>query len=228
MFYYLITFFIGCITAFSELLSRYNNTRQIFSFFSSWIYLFINGAAAMLTYYFVNKYSNSINLGFLVESDFGKVLISGTTSMAILRSSFVNIKIGNQNIEAGFAAILNVFLNSADREFDQKRSAQDYKKVEAIMRDIDFYKAKIDLPMICLETMKNVPLEEQKLLGDSVSQLSHEECNAKTKSINLGLIVAKTTGMDLLQEVIASNKELFTKDSNDDIDKLNDLINKLK
>jgi hypothetical protein len=227
---YIITFLVGCVAALAELLSRYDRIGQIFSFFSSWIYFLINGFAAILAYWFITEYN--LDFGALTETEIGKIIVSGTSSMVILRSSFASIKNGNQSIEAGFAAITNVFLKNADRTFDRKRSIDDYKEIHDIMKDIDFNKAKLDLPLICLGMMKNVTLEEQQVLANDILKLSHESYSPKAKAINLGVLVSATTGLKLLEEVINSNKDIFANVAdgaeNEKALKINELLNKLK
>ncbi len=226
---YLITFLLGCVAASAELLSRYDRITQIFKYLASWVYLFINGSSAILAYWFISEYK--LDLGTLTQTEIGKILVSGTSSMIILRSSFASIRNGSQNIEAGFVSITNVFLKSADRTFDRKRSIEDYKEIETVMKDIDFNKAKIDLPLICLSMMKNVPYEEQKLLGDDIAKLSqNENCSLKAKSISLGTLVSEITGIELLKEVVFSNKDIFSNTDNREQNqtKIDVILNKLK
>ncbi len=230
-YYYIIVFLIGMITALAELISRYNKFGQIFKFWSSWFYFAINGSASMLAYWFISKYN--LDFGTLTETEIGKILIAGTSSMVILRSSVASIKSGGKNIEAGFASITNVFLNQADREFDQKRSIDDYKRIKVIMKDVDFEKAKKDLPLTCLSMMKNVPAEEQKLLADDLIKLANEQCSNKAKSINLGVVIARTTGIELLEEVVTSFMDTISSKSSNiaeeiRFNKLNDLLKKFK
>ncbi len=226
---YIITFLVGCISALAELLSRYDRIGQIFAFFSSWIYLFINGSAAILAYWFISEYN--LDFGTLTKTEIGKIVIAGTSSMIILRSSFASIKNGNKNIEAGLAAITSVFLRNADRVLDRKRSIEDYKEIEQIMQNVAFNKAKVDLPLICLGMMKNVTLEEQQLLANDIIKLSEKAVSEKAKSINLGVLVSDTTGLKLLKEVVSSNMDIFSREEgkeNEKTQKINELLNKYK
>lgn len=226
---YVITFLVGCISALAELLSRYDRIGQIFTFLSSWLYLFINGSAAILAYWFISEYN--LDFGTLTKTEIGKIIIAGTSSMVILRSSFANIKNGNKNIEAGLASITGVFLKNADRALDRKRSIEDYKEIEQIMQNVDFNKAKVDLPLICLGMMKNVTLEEQQLLANDIIKLSQDAASDKAKSINLGVLVSDTTGLELLKEVVSSNVDIFSKSEgveNEKTQRINELLNKFK
>ncbi|MBI9082978.1 MAG: hypothetical protein JEZ11_05225 [Desulfobacterales bacterium] len=201
-FKYFIVFLIGFTFALAELLSRYDRLGQIFHYLSSWIYFLINGFTSVFGYWLLTEFK--IDLGPLTANDSGRILLAGGSSMIILRSSFASLKIGDSNFEAGFASITNIFLKAADRTFDQKRSISDYNKIKEIMKNVDFELLKIDLPITCLNVMKNVPSDEQKLLGDEVNRISIDTQSNFTKSVNLGILVAKTTGIDLLRTVVTA------------------------
>ena len=205
VFNYIITFLLGCVFALSELISRYESITQLFKFLSSWLYFLINGSTSILAYWFILELN--LNLGPLTQSEIGKIIIAGTSSTLILRSSFANIRIGANSYDAGLGAVTNVFLKAADRSFDQKRSIDDYNDIEKIMENVDFESLKLDLPITCLNIMQNVPVEEQQILGDEVNKLSKSTDNNRTKSINLGILVARTTGIKLLKTVVKSLSE---------------------
>lgn len=230
MYLYLLAFLLGCIAAFAELLSRYSRVAQIFKFLSSWIYFLINGLASILSYWLISEFN--VDFGVLSDSEIGKIIVAGTSAMLILRSSFASIKSGNQNIEAGFASITNVFLKSADRTFDRKRSIDDYNEIEKIMKNVDFDKAKIDLPLICLGIMKNVSSDESQILGDAIAKLSHGDGSKKAKSINLGVLVSNIAGVELLEKVVSSNTEIFSFDEivkeNPSLIRISEILEKLK
>jgi hypothetical protein len=191
----LIAFFIGCLAALAELLSRYKNFRQICSIRASQIYLLINGIASLLAYIFVVQF----NIG---QEGILRVILAGTASLVILRSSFANIKVGEKKVEAGIGAILQVFLNAADRSFDQKRSDHELSVIESVMEDVNFEKAKLALPITCFTIMKNVSQEEQDRVSADVKKLSGSNLDNKTKCINLGILLANITGLELLQKSV--------------------------
>jgi hypothetical protein len=229
--YYIIVFLCGCTTALAELISRYDRSTQILKYKACYFYLLINGIASIFAYWFITEYK--LDLGFLSKNEIGRIILASTSSMVILRSSVASLKIGNKNIEAGLASITQVFLHAADRSYDRERSNDDYKKIETIMQNIDFNKAKIDLPLTCLCMMKNVPIEEQKLLGDEVSMLEKDSRSNKAKSINLGVIISKTTGFELLNNIVNSFKETISINSDTDAESqkektINSLLSKFQ
>jgi hypothetical protein len=194
---YFISFLIGCMAATAELLSRYKKIRQIVAVPASWVYLAINGVASCCGYYIVAKYE------IAKDNPVFQVLIAGTSALVILRSSVASIKIGDKQTDIGVASILQVFLNTADRAFDQTRSESELSEVEKIMSGIDFEKAKLALPTTCFTIMKNVPEAEQKLISEEVNNLSKANLDDATKSLNLGIILTGMTDLRLLKKAVA-------------------------
>ena len=101
------------------------------------------------------------------------------------------------------------------------------------MQDVDFKKAKLDIPITCLSLMKNVSEEEQQLLAKEVRLLESDTRSNKAKAITLGVLVARTAGTDLLKKVVESFKDTISISSNVSIEsekekKLNDLLIKFE
>lgn len=200
-FYWLLTFLIGCIAALAELLSRYSDGFKILTFRESYLYFAINGFASLFAYWFLLSYK--IDLGPLTKSEIGKVLTSGLSSMVILRSSFACIKNGDKTWDVGFAPILQVFLNTADRAFDQSRSKLTIKEVGQIMKDVDFYKAHKSLPLLCFSAMQNLSKDDQEKAAAEIIDIADENYFAEVKAVHLGIILSRYTGITLLDAIVA-------------------------
>ena len=213
--FYIITYFIGSIVGLAELKSRYKHgILEIFSHSASWIYLLINGCASAFVLWFIDEYK--ISLGDFMNKEAGKIILSGTSSMILLRSSIANIKVGSKNISAGIAEITQVFLDAADRAFDQAASSDNLPKLKLIMADIDFKKAKKELPSLCFASMQNVSKNESKKILNLIESLSRNSLDNNTKVLELGMFLSRCTGMDLLETSV---------ETLGDIIKLSDLVN---
>ena len=227
---YIIVFLIGFIFGFSELLNRYKNVKAIFFQISSLIYLVINGGASVLAYFIIED--QKIELGSLGENSFGKVVIAGLSAMVILRSSFLNFKVGDKNYDAGLAMIVQIFLNHADRMFDQITSKAKLTRISPIMNKVEFKDVEKALPLICLSIMQNVPLDEQKRLGEEVGNLSSKsDIDDKVKSLCLGIILEKFVGVELLEKAtntFGNKTNINAGDINEvDLSKLDEMLDKL-
>jgi len=220
----LIAFLIGCTSAYSELLSRYKSPWQIIKIPAGLAYLFINGIASVIAYILVHKFK--IADGNIVF----QTVIAGTSALIILRSSIANIKVGEKTTDVGIAAILQVFLNAADRSFDQIRSDNELSKVSKLMENVDFEKAKLALPITCFNSMRNVPQDEQKQVSSDVEKLSKENLDNNTKAINLGILLAKSTELKLLEKAVSTLNASIINDGNKrtSSQQLEEILNKLK
>jgi hypothetical protein len=200
---------LGGFLAVSELLSRYRTLKLISRSIHAATYILINAAAAGICYYFINKFH--LSFGQFSETETGKVLMAGFSAMFILRSSFFSYydKDSSKTINVGLAAILQTFLDSAERSFDQEQSVNKLKEVKMIMANIDFAKAAIDLTTTCLNLMQNVSSEEQNKLAESIKKLSEEGklTNNYSRALNLGIILSKITGVRLLKQAVDSHGE---------------------
>jgi hypothetical protein len=73
-----------------------------------------------------------------------------------------------------------------------------------VLKGIDFSKAEKDLTVICLNLMQNVGSEEQKKLAESIKNLAEPKAvqHELTKSVALGITLARITGVRLLKQAI--------------------------
>ncbi len=202
--FFILSFSLGFVWAFSELLSRYKVGKLIINSLNAWMYFLINGLASVLVYYFIPKLN--ISFGIFTSNEWGRVLLAGLSAMFILRSSFFNFhdKESNKSINVGISIILQIFLDAAERSFDQEQSVNNLKDISSVMKGIDFSKAEKDLTVICLNLMQNVGAEEQKKLAESIKNLAEPNAvqHEQTKSLTLGIILARITGIRLLKQAI--------------------------
>lgn len=204
--------------------------RFIITSLNAITYMSINGLASIAVYYFIPKLD--ISFGIFTSTEWGKVLLAGLSAMFILRSSFFSYhdKDSKKSINVGISTILQIFLDSAERSFDQEQSVDNLKRISSIMQDIDFTKAEKDLTVLCLNLMQNVSSEEQKKLAESIKNLSEPNAvqHELTKSVTLGITLAKITGIKLLEEAVSTlgNEIKLTPEKKQVFLELNDLAAK--
>lgn len=229
---YLLSLLFGSIVGFAELLNKYREgLGEIITSLAAMAYIALNGLSSMIAFYLLNRYSQDF---FDVKPDELKMLmIAGFSSMFFLRSSFFTMKNNNQDIPIGPAAVLTIIMNSADRAFDRERAKGRAKTIEKIMRDVDFKKAKKILPLVCLNLMQNLSLEEQKKMGDEIAKLELEYEKStdphvrKAFSISLGLKIEIYTGPKVLEEAVnILTDDISIKDEDMNIKKIDELMKK--
>ena len=204
---YVVVFALGSLVGFGELLNRYRNPGLVFKTVTSIIYLIINGLASVLTYYVMDLY----NLWFdgFTSKEIDRILFSGLSAMFFLRSSiFVyKPKDSDTTINIGIASFIQIFLDFAERSFDQNQSIVKLNKVKEIMKGVDFELASKDLSILCLTLMKNVSLEEQQKLAEDIQKMSSRELRfGETKAVSLGILISDVGGVKLLKEAVETLK----------------------
>jgi hypothetical protein len=213
---YVFVILISIIAAYTELLSRYDDPLLILYKFPSLFYIILNSFTAVVVYYCIDSFGISVNINGTDNSEISQIILAGTSSLLLLRSSFGIFKMGDKNIEIGLSGILKIIFDFCDRKFDQIFTEKKLIKVKKIMDNeeyrIDFEKAKTDLPVLCMKMMTNLSIEESKLLGIEVADLD-ADCNKnilqfnKSKIIRLGFIISKFTGTKLLEVAVKTLKD---------------------
>ena len=194
--FYLLAISIGVVTAFAELLTRYNyDYKSIWVIRISWIYLGINGFAGVIAYFAITEFN------LLAGKEWVRAIVAGSSAMLVLRSSFINIKNNDKQLDIGLASILQIFLQAANRGFSQGRSINRLDKLD-FMTNVDFDKAKKILPELCFISMKDLSDEEKKIITDKISNVDLDSGLNANKSLILGVILADITDINMLKKAI--------------------------
>lgn len=85
-----------------------------------------------------------------------QVVICAFGAMAVFRSAFAQIKVGEADMVIGPNAVLASLLAIVDREIDRKRGTSRSADASRIMRDVSFEKARTALPAYCLALLQNL------------------------------------------------------------------------
>jgi len=204
---WVLVFAAGVIIGASELVARYRDDPWRAVWNGPGVgYLFVNGAAAVLTFFCLLV----VALGWNKEAEktltakglLTSLLASTVGSAAILRSAIFKLKIDNNDVSIGFAAIVDIFLSATDRAVDRKRAGPRAKAVGEIMDNISFQKAQSALPAYCFALMQNVPGEEQKRFADQISALARDTMDDHVKTSNLGLALMNVVGESVLRQAV--------------------------
>jgi hypothetical protein len=217
---------IGLIVGLSELLNRYKSFERLFNGYSA-IYMLINFTASVFVYFIFHLYK--INLGAIGNNEIGYIVVAGIGAMGFMRSSFFNYKASNDKVIAiGPAAILDIFLDAAQRQFDQSLSGYNLSEMETTMGGLNFVSASKDLPIIILSSMRVLTAAEQKELSDEILKLVNDtNTTAEVKNIALGVILLKYTGMELLKKAVAVLRTIYNKKVLQDLQKIDQIQQQL-
>lgn len=197
---FIIVFLFGLIIGFAELLNRYKSIKKIVTNLHGVSYLILNGLVSIIGLMIINEYELLGN----TADNLTKMLVAGFSSMTILRSGFINLKINQKDVSVGLDAVLQIFLNSAETSFDKDISKEELPRIYSIMKGIDFEEAKIALPNICYLQLNTFSNDKWESLGLQIGNLERNKDikNSEMKSFHLGLLLYNEIGIDYLSAAV--------------------------
>jgi len=205
-YYYLIwnsitVFLLGTIYSYVELLQISSKPDQIWKIRWGWIYIVGNGMVSVLALLFT--FWDDVNSHYL----WGKLLIAGTSGLALLRVLSINLK--EKGVEDRSYTIIQVLQKRIFNEFDRKRSQIDIPRLKRIMQPFDSHLViSENLPLLFQNLMRTLSSEDQQTMTLECEKFKQiKEGNEKIKCINLGAIIARYVGMDLLESTITELKD---------------------
>lgn len=196
-------FTLGGLVGVGELLSRYRDEPWQAAF--SWpglAYVAINGAASALALYIV--LSSGWTFGAAAElAPLWQVLVAGFSAIAFFRSSLFSLRVGNEDVQVGPGAVLQIVLAAVDRAVDRLRGRRRAQIVKAIMAKVDFERAYVALPTHCFALMQNLPSKELDEFQAAILKLKADaQTPNEVKASILGLRLMTLVGEDVLRVAV--------------------------
>lgn len=217
---YLAVLLLGLLVGLVELASRYRDkpTAAIFCFPGT-VYLGINAVAACLALFLLRLYG--VDFGFDNSSNqddssktiaalplrVSQILAAGLGASVVFRTAVVNLRMGEQDVPVGPAAILQSILAIVDRAVDRKRALERNRIVERLAAGISFTKSADTLTPHCLGLMQNVSAEDQASLATQVAQINASSGNDQAQMRLLILTLLTLVGEEVLESSIESLKK---------------------
>jgi len=200
----LVVFLLGAIYSYVELLQITSRANQIWTIRWGWIYIIGNGFVSILA--LVIGFSDEVDTKFL----YGKLLIAGTSGIALLRVISINTK--ERGVEDKSYTIIQILQKRIFNEYDRQRSTIDLPRLKKIMAPFNNHAVIADnLPFLFSNLMRTLTTEEQKALSRECEEFKQiKDGNEKIKCINLGAIIARYVGMSLLESTLNELKDYLT------------------
>jgi hypothetical protein len=131
-----------------------------------------------------------------------QTLVAGFGSMVVLRSSLLTVKVADESVSIGPAALLQIVLNSLDTAVDRLRGGSRATEAAELMANVSFQKAKVALPTLCIALLQNLPSAAQVELRRNVDLLAMSSMSDVAKSLALGCLLMDVAGAQLLAAAI--------------------------
>ena len=194
-------FVLGIIYSYVELLQISSKPSQIWKISWGWVYIIGNGAISILALYFT--FWSELSTHYL----WGKLLVAGTSGLALLRVLSINIK--EKGVEDRSYTIIQVLQKRIFNEFDRKRYQIDLPRLARIMKRFDNHLViSENLPLLFQNLMRTLSPEEQQTMTVECEKFRQiKDGKEEIKCINLGAIIARYVGMDLLESTLKELKD---------------------
>ena len=202
---YLISAAIGALVGATELASRYRDRPALLAATpSAWLYALLNAGAAALALLVVKSAGWTFGATETTTIEALRIMTASLSAMAVFRSSFLTVRLGDTDVAVGPATLLNTLLGIADRSVDRRRAADRTATVTRIMAGISFERSRLALPTFVLALMQNVPPAEQHDLGVAVEALSVSQMSDTQKAYALGLLLMNIAGPAVVADAVAA------------------------
>jgi hypothetical protein len=194
---------LGAGVGLAELITRYRDEpNALWTSVSFWLYLALNAGASAAALELIRIFGWTLGLPPGPGRPPVLAIVAGLGATALLRSSFLNLKIGNEDVGIGPSSLLTSLLAVVDRSVDRRRAAQRSRLIASVMNGVSFKKASLSLSAYCLQLMQNLPLDEQEKLRNLVAGLGLADMDEELKSFNLGLLLLNTVGPAVLSAAV--------------------------
>lgn len=208
-YYPLLAGILAAFASFVELIHRYSVGTKISFFFRTnmvWFYLILNAIAGFVAYLIMNTSDGVIlqaSFGIAGKNGLGMAAVAGLGSMAIMRSAFISLKLGEAKYSVGPGVLLDILLSHLDKKIDQERATSSAIEVHDVMRNIDFSKANLPLPTVCLHMLEQVSRDDQEEMRREVEKFNTTPgMTQEAQNICLGISIKKVAGLEVLKTAV--------------------------
>ena len=205
----LVGVFSGAV-GFAELLSRHrDDPKRLLTADPTVIYVTVNVIAGIAALALVKEFEVYGNAGTpkphrLVY----EALLASFGAIAFFRTSFFTARIGNADIGIGPSTLLKSLLDASDLMVDREQALGRADQVREVMKDIDFDKAKVALPVLCFSLVQGVTEEQQKLVAEQVRKLVDDvSMEPSVKATILGVYLIRQVGAPVLERAVTVLKD---------------------
>ena len=201
---------VGAFVGMGELITRYRDEPlRALSCGPALVYVFVNLLASVLAYTLMVYFNWTVAEGLSDQALHGmRVVVAGTASMALFRSSLFTVRVGDRDIAVGPSSFLQAIMGAADRAVDRDRAIKRAQIVTAAMAELDFSISADVLPEMCLALMQNLTDDEITEMKDTVATLkSIDVLEDRVRCYLLGLILIGAVGEEGLKSIISALKK---------------------
>lgn len=206
---YLITVLLSLLLATAELFTKFQDEPlKVVTRYNAWLYMLLNMAIAALTLYILTQTDL-----FGTAQQFSGIkaaFTAGLGSATLMRSKFLKIDLNGKEAAIGPEVIINVFLETLERNIDRDRALIRRQFVEQYMADIDFTKAKDYVVQTIIGSSQADSPEDTARLMEDAENIANSPVGEIEKGYALGYLVLDKMGEKFLKSLFnEENKQRF-------------------
>jgi hypothetical protein len=195
-----VTILSGSVV-YGELISRYRDAPgRLLSADPTVVYLCVNIAAGTTALALVKEFGAvTVDQHKLVY----EALLAGFGAIAFFRTSLFTLRVAGTDLGVGPSTLLKALLDSSDMMLNRWQALNRGAQVKAIMKDVDFDKAKSALPTTCFTLMNEFPPSVQASVAEQIKKLADDATMSKeAKTMILGIYLIQQVGTDVLERAV--------------------------
>lgn len=194
---------LGVLVGAAELASRYrDHPAALWRVPGAWVYAALNAAAALGSLALVRSFGWDFGTTDASAATTMQVLVAGFGSVALFRSSLFTLRVQDQDVPVGPSLLLATLLSVADESVNRARARERASRVERVMTDTSFEKARLALPALTFALLQHVPKETQSEVATAVNGLAKSRMSDVQKARNLGLLLMNVAGPDVVASAV--------------------------
>jgi hypothetical protein len=208
-----VAFAVGAFVGLSELLSRYTSAGafEIARLRGGKSYLVLNGLVAVLAYYAAVDWQ--INLGLEGKSEIWRVLLISVASMAILRTSFLNLRFGDKEVPTGMATFVQIFLTRSERSLDQELEGARYTRIGNVLKGLTYESVRKHILVESRLLLKSLTPKDLNDLDEAAKKIDEVDLEDDTKMKLLSRRIIDIIGENLFVKIAQTIKNESLEDN---------------
>jgi len=191
---------------YAELISRYrDDPRRLLAAQATALYIAANISAAIAALALVKLFDVFGGEAQRAHRTLYEVLLASFGAIAFFRTSLFTARIGGADVGIGPSALLKSLLDASDLMINRGQAVARADEVKPIMDGVDFDKAKITLPTLCMTLVEYFPDDQKQELARQIEKLdSDASIVAGAKATILGGYLIRQFGAVVLARAVAN------------------------
>ncbi|RMF47450.1 MAG: hypothetical protein D6755_05120 [Anaerolineae bacterium] len=213
---WLVAGILGALVGLGGIISRYRDEPfYVLRTIPALFYMLLNAAVSAFALYLAHVFQWDFGMSTPESIRWMQVLGAGFGAMLLIRSSFLTVRVNEEDIHIGPYSLLQSIFDAIDREVDRVRAEARASSVSRIMAHVSFQKAYMTLPAYAFALLQNLDDEAQKEFGKLVETIYKTPIDDRTKALLLGAQLLNLVGEDVLESAVKGLGKHIEADSED-------------